>query len=364
MIIDMGYWSKVIKRILFLLLSIVAIYLAFKLAVFYTPFLIAFIFALLMEPAIRFIMKKTKLHRKTSAILILILVFALVGGCLAWGIATLVSEASNLLQGLNDYFDKAYTLFQNIMNGLNFEKIKIPEQVMNMLQSSGTDFLQTVSDWVKGALTSLVNGITQIPTIATYTVISLLSLYFITTDKIYMLDQLEHHLPRRWVAKIGIHLKELVKTLGCYLKAEAILVLVSFVVSLIGFYIFKWIGLEIGYPLLIALGIGFIDALPILGSGSVMIPWAIICGIDGNWKLGVAIMILWAVMSIIRQLIEPRIVSGQIGIHPIFTLLAMYTGFKFIGVMGMLIGPIILIILKNLYATIIDKGIIKSIFDR
>lgn len=75
-------------------------------------------------------------------------------------------------------------------------------------------------------------------------------------------------------------------------------------------------------------------------------------------------MVLWAVMSIVRQFIEPRIVSGQIGIHPIFTLLAMYTGFKFIGIMGMLIGPIILIILKNLYATIIDKGIAKAIFSR
>ena len=69
-------------------------------------------------------------------------------------------------------------------------------------------------------------------------------------------------------------------------------------------------------------------------------------------------------MSIVRQVIEPKVVSGQIGIHPIFTLIAMYTGFRAIGVLGMLVGPIILIILKNIFSTIIDKGIMKSIFDR
>jgi sporulation integral membrane protein YtvI len=179
-----------------------------------------------------------------------------------------------------------------------------------------------------------------------------------------MLDQLEHHLPNEWVKRIGIHLRDLIKTLGGYLKAQAILIIVSFVISLIGLYILKFFGFNIEFPLMIALGIGFVDALPILGSGTVMIPWAIFSGLDGDLKLGIAIIILWVIMSVVRQFIEPRIVSGQIGIHPIFTLIAMYTGFRFIGVMGMLIGPIILIVLKNIFATLIDKGILKAIFDR
>lgn len=69
-------------------------------------------------------------------------------------------------------------------------------------------------------------------------------------------------------------------------------------------------------------------------------------------------------MSIVRQFIEPKIVSGKIGIHPIFTLIAMYTGFKFIGIWGLLLGPIVLIILKNIYGTVIDRGVIKSILER
>lgn len=154
------------------------------------------------------------------------------------------------------------------------------------------------------------------------------------------------------------------KHFGCYLKAESILIFVSFVISLIGLYIFKIIGLNIEYPLLAALGIGFVDALPIFGSGTVMIPWAIITAFNGDYVLAISILVLWIIMSVTRQFIEPKIVSKQIGIHPIFTLIAMYTGFKFIGVLGMFIGPILLIILKDVFSRLIDKGVMKAIFER
>ena len=113
-------------------------------------------------------------------------------------------------------------------------------------------------------------------------------------------------------------------------------------------YEYKVIGMDIKYPLLIALAIGFVDALPILGSGTVMVPWAIISALNGDLKLGISILVLWIIMSLVRQVLEPKIVSGRIGIHPIFTLIAMYTGFKVIGVMGMILGPIALIIIKSI----------------
>lgn len=95
-----------------------------------------------------------------------------------------------------------------------------------------------------------------------------------------------------------------------------------------------------------------------------MIPWAIICAINGDIRLGIAIIVLLIIMSIVRQVLEPKLVSKNIGVHPIFTLIAMYTGFRFIGIIGLLIGPIILIILKNIFGNMIDKGFAKSIFDR
>lgn len=364
MVIDIGYWNKVIKRIIVLIISIIGIILAFKLAVFYMPFLIAFIISLLIEPIIKFLMRKTKMKRKTSAIVVFLVALTIIIGLLVWGIATLVSEASDLLAGLNGYISQIGEKIQDLIGMVDFDKIQLSDEVNKVIQDAAFNFLGTLSVWLQNALTGLVEWITSIPTIGIYTVITLLALYFICTDKIYMLDQLEHHLPQNWVRKIGIHLRQLVKTLGGYLKAEAILVIISFIISLIGFQIFNWAGLNIEYPLLVALGIGFVDALPILGSGTIMLPWAIIAAFNGDMNLGIAILGLLIVMSLVRQFMEPRIVSKQIGIHPIFTLIAMYTGYKFIGIMGMLIGPILLIILKNLFGTLIDKGIGKAIFGR
>lgn len=364
MVVDMNYWGKVIRNIVILLLSILGVYLGFKLAVFYMPFLIAFIISLILEPIIKFIMKKTKLKRKTSSIIVFIIAIAVIIGLLTWGIASLISETSNILSNFNEYADMIYNMIQNLIKNIDFSKIQIPENVMNTIQNSALEFLGAITEWAKNALTGVVNFITSIPTIGIYVAVTLLSLYFICVDKIYMVDQLEHHLPETWVKKIGVHLKGLIQSLGGYLKAEVILIIISFVISLIGLYIFHFIGWNIEYPLIMALIIGFVDALPIFGSGTVMLPWAVFTAFMGDIRLAIAIFVLWAIMSVVRQLIEPRIVSGQIGIHPIFTLIAMYTGFRFMGVIGMLIGPIILIILKNIYGTLIDKGIVKSLFER
>ena len=148
------------------------------------------------------------------------------------------------------------------------------------------------------------------------------------------------------------------------MKAQVTLILISFVISLIGLYILYFAGLNVGFPLITAIGIAFVDALPILGSGTIMVPWGILSGLNGDLTLGISIIILWIIMSMVRQFIEPKIVSGNIGIHPIFTIAAMYTGFKFVGVWGMVLGPIILIILKNIFSALIDKGVVKAILER
>lgn len=364
MIIDVSYWTKVLKNILYVVLLLLGLYLALKLSVFYMPFLVAFIISLIIEPAIKFIMKKTKLTRRTSSIIIFIIVSAVLIGSLSWIIITLFSESSSLLQGLNDYFDKAYSQFQNLISSLNLDKIHLSEELLEVIQNSTGNILESVSNWIRNLLTGLIGIVTSIPSIAICIGITVVALYFICVDKIYIIDQIEHHVPNLWVKKIGNHLRDLIKTLGGYLKAEATLVLVSFIISLVGLYILEFLKFNIQYPLLMALFIGFVDALPILGSGSVMIPWAIICGLNGDISLGIAIIVILIIMSIVRQILEPKLVSKNIGVHPIFTLIAMYTGFKFIGVIGLLIGPIVLIIFKNIFASLIDQGVFKTIFEK
>lgn len=359
---DLNYIFKIIRKTLNIILFLIAIYIGIKLSIFYMPFLIAFIISLMIEPAIKYLMKKTKITRKMSSIIIFAIVFAIIIGSITWGIISLISESTNLLQTLNIYIDKAYVQIQGMMGNLGISRISISNNVLNIAENASKEILVKVSKWLTEFLTKLINAITSIPVIAIYTVITILSIYFMCTDKIYILDLMEHHMPKKWIQKIAGHVREITKSLGEYLKAEAILILVSFVISVIGLYSFKFIGMNIKYPLLMALAIGFVDALPILGSGSVMVPWAIISALNGDIELGIAIIVLWIIMSVVRQLLEPKIVSGKIGIHPIFTLIAMYTGFKVIGVMGMLVGPIVLIILKSIFASVLDQGVSKTLF--
>ena len=364
MIVNVPYWTKVLKNIAYIALIILGLYVALKLSIFYMPFLVAFIISLIIEPAIKYIMKKTKLTRRTSSIIIFVLVSVVIIGSLAWIIVTLFSESSSLLQSLNDYFDKAYSQFQSLTSSLDFNKIHLSDEVVEVLKNSTGDLIQNISNWIRNALMGLVSILTKIPNIAICIGITVVALYFICVDNIYILDQIEHHLPGQWVKKISVHLKELIKSLGGYLKAEVSLILVSFIISVIGLYLLNIFGFDIKYPLLMAIFIAFVDALPILGSGTVMIPWAIICAINGNWQLGIAIVVLLIIMSVVRQVLEPKLVSKNIGVHPIFTLIAMYTGFKVIGIIGLLVGPIVLIIIKNIFSSLIDQGVFKTIFEK
>lgn len=364
MITDVNYYKKVVRRVFIILLTMLGIYIGIKLSIFYIPFLIAFIISLLIEPIIKKIMKYTKTTRKVSAIITLILVFAIIIGLLIWGITSIITESSNLLGSLNEYVQKISNYINNIISNFNFQKIQISDEIKTIIERSANDAISIITNIAKQTLNNIINSVKHFPRIAIYVGITIIGTYFVCTDKLYILDQLEYHLPQKWVKKIGKHIREITKSLGCYLKAQAILVSISFTIALIGLYILKFINFNINYPLIAALGIAFVDALPIVGSGTVMVPWAVISAMNGNLKLAISLLALYVIIIVAKQILEPKIISSQIGIHPIFTLIAMYTGFKIIGVIGMFIGPIILIILKNIFGNLIDNGVIKTILDR
>lgn len=356
----MKYWTTVLKNIVIFLTSLVLILGLLKLAVFYMPFLIGFIISLIIEPLIRKLANRIGIERKPSAIIVLIVIFTILIGLIAWGVITLVTESSNLLDSINIYIEKLSSFIEN----LKIKELDLPKKVIEIIDDCATRLLNTVTTFTTNFLTSTLQKVTLIPIAFIYITITILSTYFICADKFFILDQVEHHVPRLWVKKFGKHLREIITVLGNYLKAEVILVAISFFIVLIGLTIGKITGLNIEYPLLSALGIAFVDALPIVGSGVVIIPWAIFASLDGNISLALLLIGLYVFTIIIRQVVEPKIISNKIGIHPIFTLIAMYTGFKIIGVIGLFLGPIVLIILKNIFSTMIEDGIVKSIFNR
>lgn len=137
---NVKYWTNVAKRLGIFVLSILIIFLALKMAIFYMPFLIAFIISLILEPAIRLFAKKTTLPRKTAAIMVLTIVSILAIGLVTLGIVSIISESSNLLQGLNDYIEKIYLKGQEILNS-----IKLPVSFLEIINSSSQDLLQMIS---------------------------------------------------------------------------------------------------------------------------------------------------------------------------------------------------------------------------
>ena len=364
MITDINYYKKVGKRLLVFILTILAIYILFKLSIYYVPFLIAFIISLLIEPLIRKVMKYTNLTRKVSAIITLIVVFGIIIGLLIWGITVAITESTNILTGLNNNVANISNKVSELINGFKIDSLNIPKEIKEIANSSANELIELGKNIAQNLLTYIINIVKHLPQIAICVGITILATYFVCADRMYILDQMEHHLPRNWTIKIGKKIRKVTSSLGNYLKAEAILILISFIIVLIGLFIFKIIGMNVKYPLIMALIIGFVDALPILGSGTVMVPWAVILAFNGDIKLAVSILIVYAVTIIGKQLIEPKVVSNHIGIHPIFTLIAMYTGFKLIGIIGMFVGPIALIIFKNVFETMIDNGVVKTILDR
>ncbi len=126
---EFNYWVSVLKRIGYLVIAIFLTFLAFKLSLFYMPFLIAFIISLFMEPGIKKLMKKFKFSRRLSSIIVFIITFGIIIGILIWGVITLASESTNLLRSFNDYYNKAYSQIQNWVGNINIDSLKIPSEL-------------------------------------------------------------------------------------------------------------------------------------------------------------------------------------------------------------------------------------------
>ena len=235
MVVDIGYWKKVMKRLLTLVMTILGVYLAFKMAVFYMPFLIAFIISIMAEPIIKKLSNKTKLRRKTSAIIVLVVVFAIIVGLLIWGITILIDEGSSLLSSLNYYIDEGYSYIMSYMDKFKIDDFQGNGQVTSILKNSATDILDNVSKWLSSFLTKMISQISSIGTVGIYIVITILATYFMCADRLYILDQIEHHFPKECVRKIAKNIRKIIVLLGGYLKAQVILIAINFVLVLVRF---------------------------------------------------------------------------------------------------------------------------------
>lgn len=356
-------YKQILLFFLAIILTILGIYGGIKLAIFYLPFLIAYIIYKIVKNPIDLLNKKLKLPRGLAALFSIILFIGVVGTLLYALFALLVKELSVLSQDFSYLLPQMYnnitelvSRFMYFFNGLN-----LSPQLISSIQTS----FVTVADKI---LTSLGNGLNttvnvlydvavSLPQLLIYVIITILATFFICSDSDYIRESIENHVPNRWMTKLYNIVNGLIKSLGGYLKAQGIMICITFLEI---FIFFKFYGIK--YALILAIGIAIIDALPILGTGTVLIPWSIFNFIMGDIKMGVFLIILYLFVLVVRQLIEPRVVASQIGVYPLLTLLAMYTGVRLIGLFGVIVGPIVLIIVKNILEQFYKTGSIKEMF--
>ncbi len=182
------------------------------------------------------------------------------------------------------------------------------------------------------------------PDIALFSLTALLSGFFFAAELPDLKKLWEKKVPQSWRKKWETVPNKLKGTVFCWLKAQSKLMLITFLVLTAGFLI---LGLD--YPLLLGSAIALIDALPVLGSGLILIPWSLLQFLAGNTFCGVGLLCIYGAAALIRTALEPRLLGRQMGLDPLLTLLALYAGYHFFGILGMILFPMGAMFLKQVF---------------
>ena len=207
--------------------------------------------------------------------------------------------------------------------------------------------IQNLSSNLEGIITYIVSyiidTITSIPKLAVFIIATLLSTYFISSDRSLILSFLRKQLPDTWAKNFyGIKAGTVNALLG-YFKAILILMMITFIETTLGLLIIRS-----DYILVMGVIVALADAVPVIGTGIVMVPWITWNLLNGNIDFAIPLSIIFILGVITRQLLEPKIIGHHIGLHPLITLVSMYIGLSLFGFLGLFIGPISIIIVKNL----------------
>ena len=349
--------------VLYIATTLLVVFLLFKLGIFLFPFVLAFIFSMITQPIARFINKKTHLSAKVSTIISIVAFFLVLFGLMSVVSIKFIEEIYNLsknLRGSSAQFNELWN--KSLDQGFVYIDY-LPKEFITQIQSYTGEFINFAARSATTFVNQTIRFITSIPTLIIYTSITILSTLLMSLDKNDIVKFLEHQFPISWLNKIYNIKRDILSVFGSYLRAQLILVTICFFELLIALNLFLSLGLNVKYPLIFSIVISLIDALPILGAGAILIPWSIFSFITGDIKLGFAIFILYVIVLAVRQLLEPKLTSQKIGVHPLVTLVSMYSGFKLLGIVGFLIGPIVMIILKNVFSKELDNGFFREMFE-
>lgn len=335
---------------------ILALYVFYYLSTLTYPFLIGLIIAFFINPLVNFFEKKWKMPRVLAVFVALIIIFAVFAGLITLLVAEIVTGANYLatvvpehLDTLIGYIEEFFTAqilpFYDHLTSL-FNKLGAgqKETISGNIQNIGQKIGTTAGSFIKNLFGIIPNILTWLPNAATVLIFSLLATFFISKDW-YRLSALGDKLiPERAKTSGRTVFIDLKKALFGFIKAQLTLISITTVIILIGLLV-----LRVDYAITIALVTGIVDVLPYLGTGLVFVPWIIYTAISGNMGLAIGLGVLYLIVLVQRQVMEPKILSSSIGLDPLATLIALFVGFKTIGFLGLIVGPVTLVIISTLY---------------
>ena len=344
-------WINSASKLFCISCLVLFIYLLFKYAfVAILPFIIAYLVSLAINPLTEITSRKTKIPKKlcaaifvTLAIAILLAVTVLFVKRLFIELREFVSVGEDGSSKLEELYSRISGIFEAIRNKFRFSKNiggngwidSLGNKVEGVLTNIGDNALSSISK-------SLPNIVSGAPAIFIGIIITVMACYYFCIDGKLISDGIKKAIPigyRESAVRLVCICKSSAKR---YFKAYLILMLITFVELVTGLFI-----LRVRYAFLIALCVSLLDILPVFGAGTVLLPWAVISFFYSDTKLALGLVILYGIMMIIRQAIEPYVVGTSIGVHPVGTLFLTYVGLKLFGFLGMLAGPAVAVVIAE-----------------
>lgn len=342
-------WLRLgLRLILFLICLWTLIWLGPRLWNLFAPFLLAVPVAWLLSPIVRLLHDKFHISQKYLAVALILLVFVALGA-LVWGLST---SAVREIVALAGNWETLITSLQANVENFSTTFAKWADLLPQSAQATGHDLTGRLFTWLEtviprvlsGAMDSATGMVKSLPSFAVATVVFIMAAYFLTSDYTRYRATLADKLPQSSRPLLSLVKRAASAGVGGYLRAQLIISVVVFCILLIGF-------LFTGQPyaLLLALALAVLDFIPILGSGTVLVPWMVADLFTGEFRHCLGLVIIWGMVSLFRRISEPKILGDQTGLPPVLSLISIYAGMKVAGVLGMILGPILCMIVTDLY---------------
>ena len=331
-----------------ILILLLMVFLLPRMILFFMPFVIGWIIALIANPLVQFFEKKLKIRRKAGTVFVVVAVISLVvlAGYLLG--SKIVQETVGLVNELPHIWNSLEEDFRTIGKNLDILYSRFPKEMRESIVGIGEQMEGFVGDIVSRVgsptIEAVGNFAKNLPTIIIGIIMCLLSAYFFVAEREYLNVHVKSHMPEAITYRWNMMARSFRRAVGGYFKAQFKIEVWMYLLLVLGLWILK-----VDYAFLIAIGIAFLDFLPVFGTGTVLMPWAVIKILSADYKMAVGLLIIWCGGQLARQIIQPKIVGDSIGVPPIPTLFLLFIGYKAAGVFGMIIAVPIGIILMNMY---------------